>query len=280
MTSDVHRFTVDAERCTRCGRCVADCVAECIDMTGAGPVLARPADCIGCQHCLAVCPEAAVSIFGKKPEDSVACSKPLDPEALKQFASCRRSIRQFKPGDVPADVFRDILETSWLAPTGVNAQAVHLAALATREAMDAFRAKIYDRIEKELKRSGREAGDYDGVLAEFLADWRRDGRDRIFRGAPHLVVASTAPDAVCLDIDPIITLSYLDIYAQSRGVGTVWCGFAKVALDFCRDPILWNEAGVPLENRPAYAMLLGLPAIDYPRGVQRGPAAIRLLGVV
>lgn len=279
MTKDVHRFTVDMARCIRCGRCVVDCVAECIDMTDAGPALARPDDCIGCQHCLAVCPKAAISIFGKKPEDSVKNAKPLDPEALKVFASCRRSVRNFKPADVPPDLFRDILETAWLAPTGVNSQAVHLSALATREVMDAFRAKIYDRVEKELKRPGREAGEYDDLFAEFLGDWRNNGRDNIFRGAPHLVIASTAPDAVCDDADPFIALSYLDVYAQSRGVGTVWCGFAMAAIAFCRDKVLWNEAGVPLENKPSYAMLLGLPAFDYPRGVQRGPAAVRLLGV-
>lgn len=277
MTAPTIEFSVDPERCVRCGRCALDCVADAIDMTEAGPVLARPEHCIGCQHCLAVCPTRALSIFGKNPDDSVEIHGLPDPESVKRLIYARRSYRHFEAGDVPEDVFRDLLETAWLAPTGVNMQGVHFGALTTRRAMDEFRRKIYAGLERELARPGREAGPYDDDIREFIADWKERGVDNVFRGAPHLVIASTSPETICVEADPMAALSYLDLYAQSRGVGTVWCGFAMLAIASAGDSSLWREAGVPEGYRPGYAMLLGLPAFDYPRAVQRGPAGVTMI---
>lgn len=274
-----HHFTIDSSRCVHCGRCASDCVASAIDMRDGVPLLARPDDCVGCQHCLAVCPAAALSIFGKKPEDSLPNTGLPDPESLRRLFQLRRSHRHFKQEDIPPALFRDLLETAWYAPTGVNRQGVHLAVMATRKAMDGLRAKVYAALERQLNRPGRQESEYDPVLRDQLGKWNKDGIDNIFRSAPHMVIASVSPETVCAEADPMIVLSYLDIYAQAKGVGTVWCGFAMHAFGFCADESLWREAGVPEGYRPAYAMMLGMPALSYPRSVQRGPAAVRMVGL-
>lgn len=271
-------FRIDAERCIHCGRCALDCVASAIDMTPAGPALSRPDDCIGCQHCLAVCPTAALSIFGKNPDASAPRTGLPDAGEVKNLILHRRSFRHFQDRDIPPETFRDILETAWLAPTGVNMQGVHLAALATRDAMNAFRNKLYNRLEEELKNPRRDDS-YIETLRYFVDDWRKNKRDSIFRSAPHMVTASLTPETVCVEVDATIALSYLDLYAQARGIGTTWCGFAKLAIDFCWDETLWREAGVPEGHRPSYVILLGLPAFEYPRAAQRGPGKVRLIGV-
>jgi NAD-dependent dihydropyrimidine dehydrogenase PreA subunit len=51
---------LDPVRCVRSGDCVAACPTRCLDMTPAGPWLARPGDCVACGVCAAVCPADAI----------------------------------------------------------------------------------------------------------------------------------------------------------------------------------------------------------------------------
>lgn len=66
------KFTIDEQKCTKCGFCVNDCPAGIIDMNTVYPAIAtkQEAACFKCQHCLAVCPTGAISILGKNPENS------------------------------------------------------------------------------------------------------------------------------------------------------------------------------------------------------------------
>jgi len=66
-----------------------------------------------------------------------------------------------------------------------------------------------------------------------------------------------------------LTLAYFELLAQSAGVGTVWCGMAKMALELL--PELKAVVGVP-SGHYYYTMLFGLPAVRYARTVQRDEA--------
>ncbi len=58
------------DRCRASGRCVAICPCDCLQLSGAYPVLARPDRCVRCGLCVAVCPTAAL-IQPLRPELSV-----------------------------------------------------------------------------------------------------------------------------------------------------------------------------------------------------------------
>jgi hypothetical protein len=63
------QFKIDQGKCTLCGLCARDCPVNIIDMDAGWPRIAaenEPA-CLGCQ----VCPTAALSPLGRKPEDSL-----------------------------------------------------------------------------------------------------------------------------------------------------------------------------------------------------------------
>ena len=67
-------FKVDKSKCTKCGRCINTCSGMVIQPGEDGYPEMKDFErfgwrgCWRCQHCLAVCPQGAVSIFNKKPK--------------------------------------------------------------------------------------------------------------------------------------------------------------------------------------------------------------------
>jgi nitroreductase/NAD-dependent dihydropyrimidine dehydrogenase PreA subunit len=275
------QFVVDEARCTRCGQCVRDCVAKIITRSGGDVPRIRPEDeagCIRCQHCLAVCPEAAISIFGLSPADSQPLTEDSFPALDKMLTLVRgrRSVRQYRDENVDRGLLRKLLEALGNAPTGVNRGALTFSVIDDRAAMRRFRAETYDMIAEALK-SGQVPGHHSGFLQEVAFAWREKGEDTIFRGAPHLLAVSAGPDAVCPQEDVTLALAYFELMAQCAGLGTVWCGLAKWAMEAV--PGLKEAAGIPPDSS-YYVMLFGLPAVRYPRAVQRdGADRIRRISV-
>jgi len=98
------------------------------------------------------------------------------------------------------------------------------------------------------------------------------GEDIIFRNAPHLIVVSSPLTAPCANVDPIIALSYIELYAQSLGLGTCWCGFAQICVKMF--PEISEMLEIPNGYKPVYAMLLGYPKVKYARTPQPEPYKI------
>jgi nitroreductase len=103
------------------------------------------------------------------------------------------------------------------------------------------------------------------------------GLDPIFRGAPHLLIASAAEGVPTREADVFIALSYFELLAASAGLGTTWCGLGKWAMvDLA--PQLLRSVGVPENHDVVYLMLFGKPDVQYYRTVQRdADAKIRRL---
>jgi hypothetical protein len=100
--------------------------------------------------------------------------------------------------------------------------------------------------------------------------WFERNVDVVFRGAPHLLIISAGPESVCPAEDVNLALAYFELMAQSAGLGTVWCGLAKMVMEL--QPELKAMVGVP-EGHYYYAMLFGVPAVHYARTVQRDTAS-------
>ncbi len=264
------KFIVDAAKCIQCDACVRDCIYGIIRRDGGAPTIPKPPEdtCLECQHCLAVCPTGAVSIFGLKPENSL----PLKPgsfpsrQQMKALVRGRRSVRQFKDENVPAALVDELLADLAHAPTGCNDRDLEFIVLGDKAATRRLRETVVSAIERRL-----EAGD---ELHEFIADaaldFRRDGTDGFFRGAPHLLLATPGERAACGAEDAVLALAYFELLAQTAGLGTTWCGMLKFVVDSI--PELRETLGLA-PNAYFYTMMFGLPAVTYARTAQRDNAA-------
>jgi nitroreductase len=140
-----------------------------------------------------------------------------------------------------------------------------------KEKMAVLREEVMSGLTRLLKENAipEQMSFYTG----FIKMWEEKKFDVIFRGAPHLLVTSTPKSAPSPIPDCLIAMSYFELFAQANGVGTVWDGLAKMAIDDLL-PETRQRLGIPDDHLIGYAMVFGKPAVNYARTVQRGAALI------
>lgn len=255
--------------CRGCGACARDCAFGVLAMKDGRPAVreGKEALCMNCQHCLAVCPEGAVTVNGVGAD---ACL-PLDqmpippPNELANLLMSRRSIRQFARRDLPRADIEALLEPLKYVPTGCNVR--HLVFRVVAEA--AQTAKLRAAL-KELLAARLEA--LPESLRKTVQGWQKHPEsDVFFRGAPHvLIVYGDAQKAVTPQVDCDAACAYFDLLAQASGVGTTWFGFLTHLV--AAVPEVADLFGIP-RGAPFHAMLFGEPAVDYARCVSRPDGA-------
>jgi 2-oxoglutarate ferredoxin oxidoreductase subunit delta len=65
---------INKERCKGCNLCVISCPANCLALNTSDTntyglhyaYLAEPEDCIACQNCAVICPDAAIEVYKTK----------------------------------------------------------------------------------------------------------------------------------------------------------------------------------------------------------------------
>lgn len=258
------QFQIDQDKCIQCGECADDCIKQIIELAPEYPRIVPGGEeqCIKCQHCLTVCPTGAVSIFGIDPEDCLSIDNFPSPEQMDTLVRGRRSIRRYRQENVDQDTVKWLMEMAANAPTGVNDRSVLFTLVDDMTVMDSFRKRTYEALIR-----AESQGRLPERFAPYIPAWKQ-GMDVIYRGAPHMVVVSAPDTSHCPEADPFIALSYLELCAAAKGVGTTWCGLAKWCL-FDVAPELGRELGIPDNHSSTYVMLFGNPDVTYHRAVKR-----------
>jgi nitroreductase/NAD-dependent dihydropyrimidine dehydrogenase PreA subunit len=269
------QFAVAEAACSGCGRCVADCPAQVLELSEGRPRVGpgREEACYRCQHCFTICPEGAISILGLRPEESVLLAgNGPDPRKLETLVKGRRSVRRYLDQDLDPALVQRLLEVAWHAPTGRNDRQVRFTVVDSRAKLARLRAEVMAGLAKVVREQALPAGME--RFAEFLRAWEEEGVDVLFRGAPHLLVAS-APGSVATPVpDCLIALSTFELLAQASGVGTLWDGLATITFQTLV-PGIRATLGIPADHVIGYVMLFGKPASGYARTAQRGSPLIQ-----
>ena len=275
------RFRANREKCVGCGICVKACPGGVLYLNEENKAEIRDFDAFGwdgcwrCEHCLAVCPKGAISIFGKAPE---AGHEPVRPEAaapvLDALIANRRSCRRFLDRNVEPEIVRGMLELLANAPNGGNKQLVEYTLIDDRERMDRFRALAYRRMD-ELAEQGIFAAGFDRPSYEQLKGREATVRpDMLFCGAPHILIPH-APLGVGEPLqDVIVAGAYFELLCASRGLGCVMMTYPKGVLELMPEIMALLE--IPEDHFVGMILGFGYPELRYARGTQRATAPERI----
>jgi nitroreductase/NAD-dependent dihydropyrimidine dehydrogenase PreA subunit len=259
-------LSIDQEKCTRDGFCVAECPMGLIEMkTDDSVPSAREGAaklCINCGHCVAVCPHAALSLTTMNPADCPPVRKDLSltPEHAEHFLRCRRSIRSYKDKPVDRSTLEQIIDMARYAPSGHNSQPVHWLVFEGSDRLKQLAGLVVDWMRVMIANHPEIAGPmhFDRVVTA----WER-GQDRVLRGAPQLVIAHGPQALTASQSSCTIALTYLELAATSFGLGTCWAGYFNAAATFY--PPMSDALALPVGHQSFGAMMIGYPKYPYRR---------------
>jgi nitroreductase len=189
--------------------------------------------------------------------------------ALKHLLMTRRSIRQYKKTPVSRKLLTELMDVARYAPTGSNKQRVFWTVISKPEEVRRMGAMVIDFIKIMLPLTSDLA-----QVRRFqrLVDAWANGRDRITRGAPHLIVAHSPAEVAFPAVDCAIALTYLELYAFARGLGTCWAGYFTGAANV-HEPLV-RALDLPPGHQCYGAVMLGYPQYRYFRIPKRNEAQI------
>lgn len=208
------QIVIDKNLCKRDGACIAVCPPRTLVLGEDGyPEEISDSRCILCGHCVAVCSCDALTHSGLPVEEFLPVSKEVPtPEVMDGFLMSRRSVREFKNRPVSKDTLEALLDVARRAPTASNSQKLHWIVV------NDF-AKVH-ALSKETIRGLRSFG-----FSPTMLELWDNGYDFVLRGAPSLVVACAPADYEWGKQDCAIALTFLELAAESRGLGVCWAGY-------------------------------------------------------
>lgn len=281
------RVRVDMLRCTGCELCVKTCPAEVLALE-AGTVVQRDVGfgCIACGHCMMVCPADCIRVTGRDlREDDLGPLPPLaeraDAASLAALFRARRSVRRFEQREIAPNLIDEILTMASTAPMGIPPWDVGVASVNGFDAVRELAGEVIAgyRGMTKIMRPGllrllrpllgearfQRISTFILPLAEmYLKSWD-EGRDAVFWGAPTVLLFHHAPYAD--PPDAVIACTYAMLAAESLGLGSCMIGGAPPILQ--RNKGLCEKLGIPRENKPVLALILGYSAVPFARGITR-----------
>ncbi|AIQ13408.1 nitroreductase family protein [Paenibacillus durus] len=257
-------ITVDQEECIQCEICVKECPTRALTMGEQGPEETSPTACIECGHCVAVCPNEAIDhsltpLAGQLP---ISEFSKFSAEEAERFLRSRRSIRSYKKTAVPREKLLQLVEIARFAPTGSNSQGISYVIVEDKETL---------RKASEMTIQCLENAPVLGTRYSSIVDtYRKEGTDVILRNAPSLILTTAAKDFKNARENSIFSLTYLELFAPSIGLGSCWAGL----LEFCAraegSPML-DLFHIPEDKIITGAVMVGYPMYQYKRLVDRNP---------
>jgi nitroreductase/NAD-dependent dihydropyrimidine dehydrogenase PreA subunit len=291
----MQKIWIDQERCTLCELCIPVCVFGLLSK-GDQSITVRETDkCILCGHCKAICPQDAPQmpfLNSTEFEWLPRTDDRLLAEQLLGLMRSRRSTRLFRRDAVEERKLQRVIEAARFAPTVLNRQPHHYVAIHTKEKLQEVRSLAIEalrsegeRIKKSIQKS-QERGEpptaQDRLSQPYLDVWREmaglltQGVDRLFYHAPAAILIHVNPSESRLpDLEAGLAVMQMLLMAEALGLGTCLCGFLSRAIE--ASPDLRSLLEIPPTHKIPVAFVVGVPDVQYPKGVSRNPARVNWL---
>lgn len=252
------QIVVNTSACSRCGICQKACPARIIQLHKESRYPYIPEEdvpyCIDCGHCAVYCPRLALTHdYAPTFEKSPPYRRPdITTEQVEMYLKGRRSVRLFADAPVEREKILRIMDTVRYSPTAVNMQQVKWVIVHDTAKVKKLVDLTIDWMKYLIATKSPEAEMLNA--AEAVDEWA-NGRDTVFRNAPHLAAVYTPTTNSFAEKDAMIALSYLDVTLPAFGLGGFWTGYFKFAADAWA-PIR-EELGIPEDHRIVYGIAFG-----------------------
>lgn len=251
---------IDEDKCIACGQCVADCIANNIEIKDKKATV--KGECLQCGHCVAICRSDAVSIpdYDMDDVEKLDPDNRIDPAVLLSCIKARRSIRDYTEQKISEENLRLLAEAGRYTATAKNGQ-FHRYVFVQND-LDTLKDNVWNYIDN----IDNDIAEY-GVYKTFLSRKKADAADDyLFRNAPA-VLFITSPR----HLDAGLAAQNMEMMACSLGMGVLYNGFLARIADENRE--LKNWLGIENETICA-CMLLGYPKKNYYKTAPRKKAEI------
>lgn len=283
MTLDIELTT-----CIECGKCVKVCPSNIFvqEKADKGVGLVNVESCIVCGHCVSVCPTDSVlhSEFPAEKVHAIDYSQLPTPEQMMLLSKVRRSNRTITAKAIPTEMLDQILEAAQRAPTATNAQTVSFTLITDpqklRQVSD-FTIGVFDSILKVVQNPavklilkpflGATLYKYVSVFEQLKAD-HAAGKDPILRKATALLAIHTPKSNRFGCEDSNLAYQNASLMAECLGVSQVYMGFVLTAIKQKKGKFA-ELLGIDGEIHAI--MALGMPAVRYPKYVDRKEIVVR-----
>lgn len=281
------KFKLDTDRCIQCGACINTCTGMVLKKGIDGYPYMIPFEkfgwngCWRCQHCLAVCPQGAISVFGKNPADSLPLPEENMGSEMEKLVTGRRACRRYLDRNVSPEIIDRMLSAMQNVPAGGNSNNVEFTVMDDKDKVKQLWNVVYSKMEENAQR-----GIYTDSFNDFYYTKMKESEktvrknDMLFCGAPHLFIAHArcaGKWAEDYKINCNIATAYFELLAQAHGLGAVIMSYpSDVITD---NPKARAMIGIPKDHYMKLIVGFGYPEIKYHRGSQKeGYRKIHRLG--
>ena len=202
-------IVVNEEKCVGCELCVKDCPSSYLHIEN-GKAHTNTGGCLECGHCYAICPQGAITMTNYDcQEEAVVPMSEIPSDTLLAAMKSRRTVRQFTDKAVEEEKIQKILEAGRYSPTGGNSQNVSYTILGSKQ--NEAEALCVDLFRKgtSLPRRSKAFAERFNITDDFF-----------FKGAPLVILVSSRSS-----VDAGLASSYMEIMAESLGLGVLYSGF-------------------------------------------------------
>lgn len=271
-------FKLDRSKCIKCGKCINTCSGMVLVLDKDGFPNMKEFErfgwrgCWKCQHCLAVCPQGAISIFNKKADDSLP-PPPLEMGSyMERLVVNRRSCRRYLNQNVDPQIINRILDAMAAAPTGGNSCNVEYTVIDDKDRVKEIWRLAYSKMDSDAKRHvyTHSFNDfYYGKMKESEKTVRKN--DLLFCGAPHLFIAHEKCSGKWAEDSKVncnLATAYFELLANAFGLGTIIMSYPAEVLHELA-PKARQMLNIPADHYMKLIVGFGYPEITYARGVQK-----------
>lgn len=216
-------------KCIGCGLCVKDCFTKDIEVIGQ-KAKSKRVRCIECGHCIAVCPQLAITLENYPMSEVLEYEKgafEIDEDQYLNSLKYRRTIRQFSSKPVETEKNEKIIEAGRYSPTGGNLQNVSYCVV--RADIDRLRNRALNELNKIANLEGKEKHNiswYGDLWKRMYLDYHGQSKvDGLFfnAGTVILVLSKSIQNA-------FIAAAHMETMVYAQGLGMLYSGFLTRAI--------------------------------------------------